>query len=271
MAREFSGNHFAMSLIRIIVWHHLYLFPVDYKHKQFACEKLHISLESRAKLLAIEQKKTSAPRRGPKKERHSGAGKKEAKAETGKTQPPARGITASRFGRKTSTFAQTGQGYTIGSRLRQAMSTIGMRDLVALFRAENAWIGDCDRGEKSFCFMQVPPRPSSVGFRVNLNEHDWMGRPAHPQAPRPLCWVVRAASFLKSGLALTPGSDPESASRFLRGASSQRPGQPTCLWPAAVRTEELAVALSATPNSTSSNARSARPRQAPPRHIPGSI
>ena len=34
---------------------------------------------------------------------------------------------------------------------------------------------------------------------------------------RPLCWVIRAAGSLKSGLALTPGSDPESASSFLRG------------------------------------------------------
>src|SRR5271169_5720862 len=34
---------------------------------------------------------------------------------------------------------------------------------------------------------------------------------------RPLCWAVRAAGSLKSGLALTPGSDPESASSSLRG------------------------------------------------------
>ncbi len=31
------------------------------------------------------------------------------------------------------------------------------------------------------------------------------------------CWVIRAAGSLKSGLALAPGSDPESASSFLRG------------------------------------------------------
>ena len=42
------------------------------------------------------------------------------------------------------------------------------------------------------------------------------------------CWVIRAAGSLKSGLALTPGSDPESASSFLRGASSWRPGHPVC-------------------------------------------
>jgi hypothetical protein len=44
-----------------------------------------------------------------------------------------------------------------------------------------------------------------------------------------------------------------------------------CLWPAAVRGKELAVALHTTPNSTSSNAWPARPCQARPRHIPGSI
>jgi hypothetical protein len=34
---------------------------------------------------------------------------------------------------------------------------------------------------------------------------------------QPLCWAIRAAGSLKSGLALAPGSDPESASSFLRG------------------------------------------------------
>ena len=33
---------------------------------------------------------------------------------------------------------------------------------------------------------------------------------------------------MKSGLALAPGSDPESASSFLRRASSWRPGHPVC-------------------------------------------
>ena len=45
---------------------------------------------------------------------------------------------------------------------------------------------------------------------------------------QPSCWDIRAAGSLKSGLALTPGSDPESASSFLRGASSWRPGHPVC-------------------------------------------
>ena len=69
VAREFSNNYFAMSLIRVMVWHHLYLFPVDYRHKQFACEKLHISLESQAKLLAPETKKAAISRAGKRKER----------------------------------------------------------------------------------------------------------------------------------------------------------------------------------------------------------
>ena len=53
-------------------------------------------------------------------------------------------------------------------------------------------------------------------------------RPAHPRATRPSCRVIRAAGSLKSGLALTPGSDPESASSFLRGASSWWSGHPVC-------------------------------------------
>ena len=40
----------------------------------------------------------------------------------------------------------------------------------------------------------------------------------------------------------------------------------SCLWPVAVRGEELAVALSTTPDSTSSNAWPARPRRARPLH-----
>jgi hypothetical protein len=40
----------------------------------------------------------------------------------------------------------------------------------------------------------------------------------------------------------------------------------SCLWPVAVRGEELAVALSTTPDSTSSNAWPAGPCQARPRH-----
>jgi hypothetical protein len=42
------------------------------------------------------------------------------------------------------------------------------------------------------------------------------------------CKAAQAAGSLKCGLALTPGSDPESASSFLRGASSRRPGHPVC-------------------------------------------
>ena len=34
---------------------------------------------------------------------------------------------------------------------------------------------------------------------------------------QPSCWGIRAAGSLKSGLALTPGSDPDTASSFLRG------------------------------------------------------
>ena len=45
---------------------------------------------------------------------------------------------------------------------------------------------------------------------------------------QPLCWVIRAAGSLKSGLALAPGSDPESASSSLRGASTWRSGHPVC-------------------------------------------
>ena len=44
----------------------------------------------------------------------------------------------------------------------------------------------------------------------------------------------------------------------------------SCLWPVAVRSGELAVALSTTPDSTSANAWPARPFQALPRQIPGS-
>ena len=44
-----------------------------------------------------------------------------------------------------------------------------------------------------------------------------------------------------------------------------------CLWPVAVGSEELAVALPTTPDSPSTNAWTARPCQARPRHTPGSI
>jgi hypothetical protein len=45
---------------------------------------------------------------------------------------------------------------------------------------------------------------------------------------QPSCWVIRAAGSLKSGPALTPGSDPESASSSLRGTSFWRSGHPVC-------------------------------------------
>ena len=59
---------------------------------------------------------------------------------------------------------------------------------------------------------------------------------------QPSCWVIRAAGSLKSGLALTPGSDPESASSFPAGGFVLAAWS-SCLWPVAVRSEELAVAL----------------------------
>ena len=50
------------------------------------------------------------------------------------------------------------------------------------------------------------------------------------------CTAAQAAGSLFNGLALTPGSDPESASSFLRGASSWRPGHPVCgPWRSAAR------------------------------------
>jgi hypothetical protein len=44
----------------------------------------------------------------------------------------------------------------------------------------------------------------------------------------PSCRVAQAAGSSFSGLALTPGSDPEPASSFLREASSRRSGHPVC-------------------------------------------
>jgi hypothetical protein len=53
---------------------------------------------------------------------------------------------------------------------------------------------------------------------------------------QPSCWFIRAAGSLKSGPALTPGSDPESASSSLRGASFWRSGHPVCgPWRSAAR------------------------------------
>ena len=81
------------------------------------------------------------------------------------------------------------------------------------------------------------------------------------------CGAAQAAGSLKSGLALAPGSDPEPASSSAGGFVLTI--WSSCLWPVAVRGEELAVALSTTPNSTSSNAWPARPCPALPRQIPG--
>ena len=76
-------------------------------------------------------------------------------------------------------------------------------------------------------------------------------RPAHPreQAQRS-CRVIRAGRFLEERARVGPVPDPESASSFLRGASSWRSGS-SCLWPAAARSGELAVAPSTTPDSKS--------------------
>ena len=52
----------------------------------------------------------------------------------------------------------------------------------------------------------------------------------------PCCTAVQAAGSLISGLTLTPGSDPEPASSFLREASSLRSGHPVCgPWRSAAR------------------------------------
>jgi hypothetical protein len=62
LAAEFEDNIFAMSIVRYMVWHHLYLFPVDYQQKQHACQTVGISLEQQAKLLAPDAKKTTTKR-----------------------------------------------------------------------------------------------------------------------------------------------------------------------------------------------------------------
>ena len=88
-----------------------------------------------------------------------------------------------------------------------------------------------------------------------------------PPFNAPSLGPVQASCSLTSGLALTPGSDPESASSFLREGFVLAVWS-SCLWPAAVRGKELAVDLSNTPDSTSSNAWPTRPRQARTRYIP---
>ena len=66
---------------------------------------------------------------------------------------------------------------------------------------------------------------------------EWQGSSSPPSSePGHRAGSIRAAGSLKSGLALTPGSDPESASSFLRGASSWRSGHPVCgPWRSAAR------------------------------------
>jgi hypothetical protein len=56
-----------------------------------------------------------------------------------------------------------------------------------------------------------------------------------------LCRAAQAAGFLKSRLALTPGSDPESVSSFPEGGFVLVAWS-SCLWPVAAGSEELAVA-----------------------------
>jgi hypothetical protein len=51
LAKMFSNNPFAMSLIRYLVWYNLYLFPVEQDLKQRACQRLEISLGQQRKLL----------------------------------------------------------------------------------------------------------------------------------------------------------------------------------------------------------------------------
>lgn len=69
LAKLFAGNVFAMNLVRYLVWYHLYLFTVDYKQRQFACEKLGIAIENQTKLLAPSVKKTPAKRSGKGKKK----------------------------------------------------------------------------------------------------------------------------------------------------------------------------------------------------------
>lgn len=63
-AKDFASNQFAMSLMRYLVWHHFYLYPVDYKLKQEVCERLGISIEQQTRLLSPSVKKTDVKRDG---------------------------------------------------------------------------------------------------------------------------------------------------------------------------------------------------------------
>jgi len=72
LSKRFDGNMFALSLVRYLVWTHLYMFRVDYKDKQFACEKLGIAIENQNKLLAMGKKKVNTRRSGAGKPKRKG-------------------------------------------------------------------------------------------------------------------------------------------------------------------------------------------------------
>ena len=68
LAREFVSNFFATSLVRYMVWYHLYLFHVDYQTKQSVCETLQIPIEKQTKILAAPKKSKLHVKRTNKKE-----------------------------------------------------------------------------------------------------------------------------------------------------------------------------------------------------------
>jgi hypothetical protein len=76
LAKLFSGNLFALNLVRYLVWTHLYIYRVDYREKQFACEKLGIAIENQTKLLSVGTKKGSARRSAPEKGKGKGKGRR---------------------------------------------------------------------------------------------------------------------------------------------------------------------------------------------------
>ena len=94
-----------------------------------------------------------------------------------------------------------------------------------------------------------------------LRQQNYKSRPRPPSTEPVQC----AASFERPVHA--PIQNPRAAT-----CGQLRLGGPVArLRPAAIRSEELAVAPPATPNPTSSNARPARPCQPLPPHVPGSI
>ncbi|MGE3807275.1 MAG: metallophosphoesterase, partial [Gemmataceae bacterium] len=70
LAKEFADNIFALGLVRQLVWNHLYMYRVDYRQKQSACEKLGISIESQTKLLTHDTKVNSGPGQSARSKRH---------------------------------------------------------------------------------------------------------------------------------------------------------------------------------------------------------